>query len=413
VALVVSQAPTTTSATLSSSSINLGSSVYLNYEVSSDYGISGNTMYGSTTVSQTSGPSGGSAGCVDGSSNAITAISQAQSNDDGTVAKGGFDYFADGSNNTTHRFTCTPTMAGTYVIAVSFTDNPATGTPTPNDGNYANSASAGQTLTVILNVLPPTSFTSEGLCPFRNGSTADQFRLIYTPDLTSGTGKYKLNASNPGQFSYNIAYNGSGPADVSLPSWVTNWFVTQGAMPVKIYDGGTVLTNGCVQPGNLITSETLNTGGTSLHVPALSGSGAYITIHLDYKYKGFSNCTKGLTDSASCLSPSSSGSIVSPKTYATIGTHTITSVNIFKNDPGIGGLFTQGGNPVQGASVQIKDGSGNMLATVTTDQDGWYMWNYKYTGKAATFTVTLQPPYSGTQTVTLKSNSFLVVNFIQ
>ncbi len=372
------------------------------------YGISGNTMYGSTTVSQTSGP--GDAGCVDGSSNATTSISQAQGNDAGTVGKGGFDYIADGSNNMSHRFTCTPDTAGTYVLSVAFTDNPATGTPTPNDGNYADSASTGQTLTVILNVLPPTSFTNEGLCPFHNGSTADQFRLIYTPDLSSGTGKYKLNASNPGQFSYNIAYTGSGNTDLSLPSWVTTWFGTQGAMPVQIYDGGTVLGNGCVQPGNLIASETLNSTGTSLHVPTLSGSGAYITIHLDYKYKGYSNCSKGLNDSASCSSPFTI-TISSPKTYGTIGSQTITSVNVFKNDPGIGGLVLQGGGPVQGASVRISDGSGKVLTTVTTDQDGWYMWNYKYTGKAATFIVTLLSPYSATQTVTLKSNSFLVVNF--
>ena len=38
------------------------------------------------------------------------------------------------------------------------------------------------------------------------------------------------------------------------------------------------------------------------------------------------------------------------------------------------------------------------------------MWQYKYTGKAATFTVKL-PKYNLLQPVTLKSNGFLVVNF--
>ena len=51
-----------------------------------------------------------------------------------------------------------------------------------------------------------------------------------------------------------------------------------------------------------------------------------------------------------------------------------------------------------------------MLVTVYSDADGWYLWEYKYTGKAATFTVKL-PAYSLSQTVTLKSNGFLVVNF--
>jgi hypothetical protein len=32
------------------------------------------------------------------------------------------------------------------------------------------------------------------------------------------------------------------------------------------------------------------------------------------------------------------------------------------------------------------------MGTVYTDEDGWHMWQYKWTGKAATFTVTL-PEY--------------------
>jgi len=53
---------------------------------------------------------------------------------------------------------------------------------------------------------------------------------------------------------------------------------------------------------------------------------------------------------------------------------------------------------------------------VYTDADGWYMWQYKYTGKAATFTVKMTPPlpYAQTtqsQSVTLKSNGYVVVNF--
>ena len=51
-----------------------------------------------------------------------------------------------------------------------------------------------------------------------------------------------------------------------------------------------------------------------------------------------------------------------------------------------------------------------LVATVYTDQDGWYQWAYKYTGKAATFTVKLAA-YGASQSVTLKSNGFLVVSF--
>ena len=67
-------------------------------------------------------------------------------------------------------------------------------------------------------------------------------------------------------------------------------------------------------------------------------------------------------------------------------------------------------NPLPNVKVQIYDSSNKLLATVYTDQDGWYMWQYKYTGKAATFTVKL-PSYNLSQAVTLKSNGFLLVNF--
>jgi hypothetical protein len=103
--------------------------------------------------------------------------------------------------------------------------------------------------------------------------------------------------------------------------------------------------------------------------------------------------------------------IISPKSYTGLG---VTSVNVFKNDPGIGGLVTQASDqtPVAGAAVQIYDAKNKLLATVTTDQDGWYMWNYKYTGKPATFTVKLVDTGESTS-VTLKANGFLVVNFTE
>ena len=62
-------------------------------------------------------------------------------------------------------------------------------------------------------------------------------------------------------------------------------------------------------------------------------------------------------------------------------------------------------------SVQIYDPDGKLLAAVYTDEDGWYMYNYKHTRKAATFTMKL-PDYNKQQSVTLKANSLAVVNFV-
>jgi hypothetical protein len=85
---------------------------------------------------------------------------------------------------------------------------------------------------------------------------------------------------------------------------------------------------------------------------------------------------------------------------------------VFKRDPGFVGLVTDSeGNPIKGVKVQIYGPDGKLLATVYTDKDGWYFYNYKYTGKAATFTIKL-PEYNKTATVTIKSNSLTKTDFI-
>jgi hypothetical protein len=68
------------------------------------------------------------------------------------------------------------------------------------------------------------------------------------------------------------------------------------------------------------------------------------------------------------------------------------------------------GDVVAGTQVQVLSG-GRLLSTVTTDEDGWYMYAYKYTGKATYFTVRL-PAFGLSQTVTMKANGFAVVNFL-
>ena len=81
-----------------------------------------------------------------------------------------------------------------------------------------------------------------------------------------------------------------------------------------------------------------------------------------------------------------------------------------KHDPGFAGLVRDTyGNPVVNTPVQIYQGTA-LKQTVYTDADGWYVWTYKYTGKATTFTLKL-PAYNLSQSATLKSNGFMVVNF--
>jgi len=61
----------------------------------------------------------------------------------------------------------------------------------------------------------------------------------------------------------------------------------------------------------------------------------------------------------------------------------------------------------------LKNSKGTVIVRGVTDEDGWYLLNYKHTGKAANFYVTLTPPGKPgqTQTVTLKANAYFQVDF--
>jgi len=335
---------------------------------------------------------------------------------------------------------CTGTAAKTETVAIGTESAPQTIASMGyycykaeylGDANYASSVSAIEPFTVVTHSL----ITDTMLCTL----PSNQFKLVFTPDQTNG---WKLNASNPGQFYYNMFYTGSGNEDivVTLPyPWVT-----QGAVPIHVYSNvGMAMTNGitCLSPsGELANSSTQVTLANyspntppdgfgkittvTIHVPALSGGFAYINIHLDYGLKWTTGYAKGgLSGNDAVKFTDQTKTLIKDKlTYAfsdtTNGTVTITSINAFKRDPGIGGLvLNANGDPVVNAKVAIYLGTAKTpTATVYTDEDGWYMWQYKWTGKAATFAVKMTPPLpyqqtTQTQNVTLKANGYLVVSF--
>jgi len=278
--------------------------------------------------------------------------------------------------------------------------------------------------------------TSSSFCPFDVDPSTDgkQFRLIYTPDLSASI--YKLHASNPGQFVYNVVLV-DGLSD-SLEINIPDPFVTQGAMPVHIYDSVTVHPSGCfILPGNDITSEFIIERVPIVQSPAkinVSGSypgPIYIWVHLDYGHKkstGYSwvrdmlipnelRCDlTDLTDNdADGNLANGDINVCDNDSYEFSNSETppdtVMSKNAFKRNPGIGGtlLGSYANDPIPNVKVQIYDSTGTrLLATVYTDEDGWYMWQYKYTGKATTFVVkTLKQLKS----LTMKSNGFVLVNF--
>jgi hypothetical protein len=146
----------------------------------------------------------------------------------------------------------------------------------------------------------------------------------------------------------------------------------------------------------------------------------YVRIHLAYGLKGVAGmCTKGTgtPPPADCTSPANHHfDSYEPYLFTFTGPNdsgggTVESFNVFKKNPGIGSLAlrTLSGDAVPATTVEYWMGTKKM-GSQSTDEDGWSMWTYKYTGKATTFTVKL-PAYGLSQNVTMKSNGYVSVNF--
>jgi hypothetical protein len=306
---------------------------------------------------------------------------------------------------------------------------------------YTFTAESGTNLTGknFVNIqLPPSIVTTPSGCPFdidKNPDNGQQFRLIFTNDPTK-TGSYKLTASNPGQFAYNIFYIGTLGENIKLDISIPFPFVTQGAQPIQLFSSvskvsccyvfsGPISANSITSNGTKntktpsgalginITDYTTQTFGevVTVHIEVtVPASGLVcVTIHLDYGLKG----TPGYTQSGNNAVDSLNINDTQTYEFSVSGdqndVETIQSENVFKHDPGVAGIvLDSSGNPVSGASVQIKlDGK---TVTVTTDEDGYFMYYYKYTGKATTATVTLLG-YNLVQKPTVKSNSLVFVTF--
>jgi hypothetical protein len=279
-------------------------------------------------------------------------------------------------------------------------------------------------------VVQKSLITNTVLCTFDENTSVpgSTFRLIFTP-YSPGS---KLSASNPGQFYYNVFDNEpTGKITFTLPYP----FVTQGAVPIHVYSSvatTTVSGQTCLIPGTEIahSSEQITLesykGGTfgsttTATVAFTSKTGfAYANIHVQYGLKGTSGWSKGGVSGKDAVNSLGFPTIVNDQTYLfeeTDGSpdkQTASSENVFKKDPGIAGLVEKAsGDPVANVPVYIYDSSNHLVFKGLTDQDGWYQWEYKYTGKAATFTVKLGSPYTGHQeTATIKSNGFALVNFL-
>jgi hypothetical protein len=264
---------------------------------------------------------------------------------------------------------------------------------------------------VLIDVL---SAITAGGCPFDRdeGLDGQQFRLIFTQDPTNMS-TYKLTASNPGQFFYNIFFVGTPGETANLSIDAPEPFVTQGAMPVHAY-ANVSFDSGCIIPADQIdvfAAQLDNDPDYDLAVSIPDTGLVYVRIHLDYGLKkdvgytrdGSNNAEKpigtdvilDLDDYVFAVSGSMSDAVV------------IQNENVFKKIPGFGGMVLDGlGDPVYPANVTITGPDGSTV--VATDEDGFYYLYYKHKGKEATFTVEC---LGQSEKIAMKANKYVEVNF--
>ena len=91
------------------------------------------------------------------------------------------------------------------------------------------------------------------------------------------------------------------------------------------------------------------------------------------------------------------------------GTDTVSSLNEFKRIGGVLGQTMLGAEAAAGLKVRLLKGT-TVVASGTSDADGFYLLAYKHTGKAANFAVQIVG-MGLQQVVTLKANGYAQVNW--
>ncbi|MFW9810522.1 MAG: OmpL47-type beta-barrel domain-containing protein [Candidatus Thorarchaeota archaeon] len=221
-------------------------------------------------------------------------------------------------------------------------------------GNVEDSRSK----TVILVSLDVSSYITDS-----EFNPISSFDAVLTKDRTSGG--YKLVATNPGQFYYNIEITNDWPIQVdtlTINAEIPTDFVLKGATPIHVYIDGVDITEMCEIVGLTITVS---------EVPV--GSMVYVTIHLDYGIKGsLYETLESFVLTNYQFMTMTSGTSGSPASLE--GTY-MSSVNLIANQKKTtavaGFILRQDGTPVVGVIVTLSNSIGESFDAVT-DENGFY-----------------------------------------
>jgi hypothetical protein len=296
------------------------------------------------------------------------------------------------------------------------------------------SGSLAHTATVTVNVVVTSAQLRSAVTDGTGCSFGNQFRLILIQNNTNVhlVPVYELVTSNPGQFGYNVFFNGTAGTPVTLMVSIPYPFVTQGTNPIQVFSNFSVQ-SGCFTPVNNISSGFTFSASTisltdystqalgSSVVVTISGtvpsSGmVYVTFHLKYGLKGaiFGKSNFDATNSTTgqIIIPNGASYTFSVSANSLTDSQIVTSQNTFKQDPGIAGILTdQFGNPIAGATVSLYDSQGSLVSITFTDKDGYFAFSFNLAHKS-TFTVQFSLPNgtSFSQTLTVKPNHVAILD---